>query len=72
LEGTFLLKGILHPAEAAEALKHGVDGLIVSNHGGRQLDGAIASLDALPAVIAAVEGACPCCSMAASGAAAMW
>jgi isopentenyl diphosphate isomerase/L-lactate dehydrogenase-like FMN-dependent dehydrogenase len=58
-KGPFLLKGILHPAEAAEALKHGVDGLVVSNHGGRQLDGAIASLDALPAVIAAVEGRMP-------------
>jgi isopentenyl diphosphate isomerase/L-lactate dehydrogenase-like FMN-dependent dehydrogenase len=58
-KGPFLLKGILHPSEAAEALKHGVDGLIVSNHGGRQLDGAIASLDALPAVIAAVEGRLP-------------
>ena len=58
-KGPFLLKGILHPGEAAEALKHGVDGLICSNHGGRQLDGAIASLDALPAVIAAVEGRLP-------------
>jgi isopentenyl diphosphate isomerase/L-lactate dehydrogenase-like FMN-dependent dehydrogenase len=58
-KGPFLLKGILHPGEAAEAAKHGVDGLIVSNHGGRQLDGAIASLDALPAVIAAVEGRLP-------------
>ncbi len=58
-KGPFLLKGILHPSEAAEALKHSVDGLIVSNHGGRQLDGAIASLDALPAVIAAVEGRLP-------------
>ncbi len=58
-KGPFLLKGILHPAEAAEALKHGVDGLICSNHGGRQLDGAIASFDALPAVIAAVEGRMP-------------
>jgi L-lactate dehydrogenase (cytochrome)/(S)-mandelate dehydrogenase len=58
-KGPFLLKGILHPGEAAEALKHGVDGLICSNHGGRQLDGAIASLEALPAVIAAVEGRLP-------------
>jgi isopentenyl diphosphate isomerase/L-lactate dehydrogenase-like FMN-dependent dehydrogenase len=58
-KGPFLLKGILHPGEAAEALNHGVDGLICSNHGGRQLDGAIASLDALPAVIAAVEGRLP-------------
>ena len=57
--GPFLLKGILHPAEAAEAAMHGVDGVIVSNHGGRQLDGAAASLDALPAVVEAVAGRMP-------------
>lgn len=57
--GPFLLKGILHPAEAAEAVKRGVDGIIVSNHGGRQLDGAAASLDALPAVVDAVAGRVP-------------
>lgn len=50
-----LLKGILHPHDACRALDIGaVDGVIVSNHGGRQLDGSIASLDALPAVRAAV------------------
>ena len=43
-----LLKGVLHPADAREALQHGVDGLIVSNHGGRVLDGAIATATALP------------------------
>jgi 4-hydroxymandelate oxidase len=43
-----LLKGVLHPEDARLAVEHGVDGLIVSNHGGRQLDGAIASIDALP------------------------
>jgi L-lactate dehydrogenase (cytochrome)/(S)-mandelate dehydrogenase len=58
-KGPLLLKGILHPAEAAEAVKRGIDGLIVSNHGGRQLDGAAASLDALPAVVAAVGGKIP-------------
>jgi len=52
--GPLLLKGVLHPAEAAQAARIGVDALIVSNHGGRQLDGAIASLDALPAVLDAV------------------
>ena len=57
--GPLLLKGVLHPADAAEALAHGVDGLIVSNHGGRQLDGAAASLDALPAVVEAVTGRVP-------------
>ena len=57
--GPFLLKGILHPGEAAEAVARGIDGVIVSNHGGRQLDGAAASLDALPAVAAAVAGRIP-------------
>lgn len=58
-KGPLLLKGILHPAEAAEALLRGVDGLIVSNHGGRQLDGVPATLDALPAVAATVDGRIP-------------
>jgi isopentenyl diphosphate isomerase/L-lactate dehydrogenase-like FMN-dependent dehydrogenase len=49
-----LLKGILHPQDARKAVEHGIDGLIVSNHGGRQVDGAIAALDALPDVISAV------------------
>jgi L-lactate dehydrogenase (cytochrome)/(S)-mandelate dehydrogenase len=57
--GPLLLKGILHPAEAAEAVARGIDGVIVSNHGGRQLDGAVASLDALPAVVAAIDGRIP-------------
>jgi lactate 2-monooxygenase len=54
-----LLKGILHPSDAALALDAGVDGLIVSNHGGRQVDGAIASLDALPAIVRHVNGRVP-------------
>jgi len=49
-----LLKGILHPDDAHEAHERSVDGVIVSNHGGRQVDGAIAALDALPAIAAAV------------------
>jgi lactate 2-monooxygenase len=49
-----VLKGILHEDDARRALDAGVDGLIVSNHGGRQVDGAVASLDALPAVREAV------------------
>ncbi|MEP9386963.1 alpha-hydroxy acid oxidase [Mesorhizobium sp. KR9-304] len=53
-KGPMLLKGVLHPAEAKEAVARGIDGMIVSNHGGRQLDGAAASLDALPAVVDAV------------------
>jgi len=57
--GPLLLKGVLHPEEARAALEHGVDGVIVSNHGGRQLDGAIASIRALPAVVDAVAGRIP-------------
>ena len=57
--GPFLLKGILHPAEASGAIERGVDGLIVSNHGGRQLDSVPASLDALPGVVEAVGGRVP-------------
>ena len=49
-------KGILHPADAARAFDHGARAVIVSNHGGRQLDEAVASLDALPAVVEAVAG----------------
>lgn len=58
-KGRLILKGVLHPDEAAQAVKHGVDAIIVSNHGGRQLNGAIASARALPAVIQAVNGAIP-------------
>lgn len=54
-----LLKGILHPDDAAHALDSGVDGIIVSNHGGRQVDGAIATLDALPAILREVNGRAP-------------
>lgn len=54
-----ILKGILHPEDAAHALDAGIDGVIVSNHGGRQVDGAIASLDALPAIIREVNGRVP-------------
>jgi lactate 2-monooxygenase len=49
-----VLKGILHEEDAGRAVTAGVDGLIVSNHGGRQVDGAVGALDALPAVRAAV------------------
>ena len=54
-----LLKGILHPDDARRALASGVEGIIVSNHGGRQVDGAIAALDALPAVVAAIQRKIP-------------
>jgi isopentenyl diphosphate isomerase/L-lactate dehydrogenase-like FMN-dependent dehydrogenase len=45
-----LIKGIQHPDDAREAVKRNIDGIVVSNHGGRQVDGAIGSLDALPAI----------------------
>jgi L-lactate dehydrogenase (cytochrome) len=45
-----VVKGIQHPADAREAARRGLDGIVVSNHGGRQVDGAVASLDALPAI----------------------
>ena len=54
--GKLILKGILHPEDAARALALGADGVVVSNHGGRALDSSIASLDALPAIAAAVGG----------------
>jgi isopentenyl diphosphate isomerase/L-lactate dehydrogenase-like FMN-dependent dehydrogenase len=54
-----LLKGIVHPKDAKKAVGAGVNGIVVSNHGGRQVDGAIASLDALPAVIKAVPADFP-------------
>ncbi|HEX6139761.1 MAG TPA: alpha-hydroxy acid oxidase, partial [Candidatus Limnocylindria bacterium] len=54
-----VVKGILHPDDARAALEHGAAAIAVSNHGGRQLDAAIASLDALPAVVDAVAGRAP-------------
>lgn len=52
--GPIALKGVQHPDDARRAAEAGMDGVVVSNHGGRQVDGAIASLDALPAVVDAV------------------
>jgi lactate 2-monooxygenase len=54
-----ILKGILHPDDARRALDSGFDGIIVSNHGGRQLDGAVATLDALPPIIEVVGNRIP-------------
>ena len=53
-DGPILLKGVLHPDDARRAADAGIDGVIVSNHGGRQIDGEVASLDALPDVVDAV------------------
>jgi L-lactate dehydrogenase (cytochrome)/(S)-mandelate dehydrogenase len=54
-----LLKGLLHPEEGRRAREAGVDAVIVSNHGGRQLDGAIPSIVALPGMVEAVDRAIP-------------
>ncbi len=54
-----LVKGVLHKEDARLAVEHGVDGIIVSNHGGRQVDGSIAALEALPKVVEMVNGRVP-------------
>jgi (S)-mandelate dehydrogenase len=54
--GKLLIKGVMHPADAEKAVSVGCDGVIVSNHGGRQLDGEPGSLDALPHVARAIGG----------------
>lgn len=54
-----LLKGIVHPEDARKALDFGMDGMIISNHGGRQVDGAIATLDALPKIAEAIQNKIP-------------
>ncbi|ANZ35609.1 alpha-hydroxy-acid oxidizing enzyme [Lentzea guizhouensis] len=53
-DGPIVLKGIQHPDDARKAVESGMDGIVVSNHGGRQVDGAVGSLDALPAIVEAV------------------
>ena len=55
-KGPLVLKGVLHPADARRALELGVDGLFVTNHGGRQIDALPASIDALPAIVAETAG----------------
>jgi len=54
-----VLKGIQHPDDAKRALDAGIDGIVVSNHAGRQIDGAIGSLDALPGIVDAIAGRAP-------------
>jgi L-lactate dehydrogenase (cytochrome)/(S)-mandelate dehydrogenase len=51
--GHFVIKGIMHPEDAIKAAEHGVDGIVVSNHGARQLDRAPAPIEVLPAIAAA-------------------
>ena len=55
-QGSMILKGILDPEDAREAVRFGADGLIVSNHGGRQLDGVLSSVRALPPIADVVQG----------------
>jgi L-lactate dehydrogenase (cytochrome) len=57
--GPIVIKGILDPEDAAAAVDHGADGIVVSNHGGRQLDGAMSTALALPAVVEAVSARIP-------------
>ena len=57
--GPFLIKGLLHPEEARQAQRLGADAVIVSNHGGRQLDGAVASISALTGIADAVGASTP-------------
>ena len=58
-DGPIVLKGIQHPDDALQALDAGMDGIIVSNHGGRQVDRAIGALITLPGILAAVDGRAP-------------
>ncbi|WP_101674415.1 FMN-dependent L-lactate dehydrogenase LldD [Alloalcanivorax mobilis] len=55
-KGSMVLKGILDPEDAREAVRFGADGIVVSNHGGRQLDGVLSSARALPAIADVVQG----------------
>ncbi|MEI7368356.1 FMN-dependent L-lactate dehydrogenase LldD [Pectobacterium sp. 1950-15] len=55
-KGPMIIKGILDPEDAKEAVRFGADGIVVSNHGGRQLDGVLSTAHALPAIADAVKG----------------
>jgi isopentenyl diphosphate isomerase/L-lactate dehydrogenase-like FMN-dependent dehydrogenase len=54
--GKLLIKGIMRPDDAEEAIEHGVDGIVISNHGGRNMDSAPATIDVLPGIVKAVDG----------------
>ncbi len=58
-KGKLLVKGLLRADDACRALEHGVDGVVVSNHGGRQLDSAPSAIAALPAIASAIDGRIP-------------
>lgn len=53
--GAMIIKGVLNASDAARCQRHGMDGIIVSNHGGRQLDGSVAPLQVLPEILAAAS-----------------
>jgi L-lactate dehydrogenase (cytochrome) len=57
--GPVVLKGILHPEDAKKAVEVGLDGVYVSNHGGRQFDGAITAFEALPEIVNVIKGKVP-------------
>lgn len=57
-DGPLVVKGVLHPDDAREAIAHGADAIVVSNHGGRQLDGAPSTIRVLPRIVDAVNGRC--------------
>jgi len=57
--GRLVLKGVMHPDDARQAVRLGVDAVIVSNHGGRQVDGALSTLQALPEIVAATPAGYP-------------
>lgn len=54
-----VVKGLLHPDDATLAIEHGADGIVVSNHGGRQVDGAISALEALPRMVDRIDNRVP-------------
>ena len=58
-DGPLIIKGILDPEDARQAAANGADGIVVSNHGGRQLDGALSSARALPRIAEAIAGRLP-------------
>ena len=69
-KGPIVVKGVHTADDARRAVDEGADAIVVSNHGGRQLDGVAPTIRVLPEVVAAVVAASRCCSTAASAAAA--
>lgn len=56
---SILLKGILHPDDARKALDYGMDGIVISNHGGRQVDGSVSTIEMLPLITEVIQGKIP-------------